>query len=178
MTNEQLVLKVVKGKDLSERARSEVLDLCSRAFEVDYEPFLRALADATHILARQRDVLVSHALWVTRWLQCGDSPPMRTAYVEGVATEEAYWGQGLATAVMQRLASEIGDFELGALSPARPGLYARLGWEFWRGPLLTRTAGGLLFTPGEAVMILRLPNTPALDLDAPLSVEWREGEVW
>ena len=176
--NQQLVLKVVKGKDLSEHARSEVLDLCSRAFDVDYEPFLRMFTDATHILARQRDVLVSHALWVTRWLQCGDSPLIRTAYVEAVATEEAYRGQGFATAVMQRLTSEIGDFELAALSPAWPGLYARLGWELWRGPLFTRTADGSLPTPGEEVMILRLPNTPALDLDAPLSVEWREGEVW
>jgi hypothetical protein len=28
------------------------------------------------------------------------------------------------------------------------------------------------------VMILRLPCTPPLDLDAPLSAEWREGELW
>jgi hypothetical protein len=28
------------------------------------------------------------------------------------------------------------------------------------------------------VMILRLPRTPPLDLDAPLSIEWREGDLW
>jgi hypothetical protein len=33
-------------------------------------------------------------------------------------------------------------------------------------------------TPDERVMILSLPQTPSLDLDLPLSVEWREGEVW
>ena len=34
-------------------------------------------------------------------------------------------------------------------------------------------------TPDETVMILRLPRTPPdLDLDAPLSAEWRRGELW
>jgi aminoglycoside 2'-N-acetyltransferase I len=95
-----------------------------------------------------------------------------------MATEEAYRGRGLATAVMRRVAAEIRAFELGGLSPGQPGLYARLGWELWRGPLFIRTADGLLPTPGERVMVLRLPNTPLLDLDAPLSAEWREGELW
>jgi hypothetical protein len=57
-------------------------------------------------------------------------------------------------------------------------MYARLGWEFWRGPLFIRRAGRLIPTPDEEVMILRLPKTPPLDLEAPLSVEWREGELW
>jgi hypothetical protein len=34
-------------------------------------------------------------------------------------------------------------------------------------------------TPDETVMILRLRATPAdLDLHAPLSAEWRRGELW
>jgi hypothetical protein len=53
-----------------------------------------------------------------------------------------------------------------------------LGWELWRGPLATRTDAGLVPTPDEEVMILRLARTPALSLDEPLSVEWRVGEVW
>jgi len=27
-------------------------------------------------------------------------------------------------------------------------------------------------------MVLRLPKTGLIDLDAPISAEWREGEVW
>ncbi|GAF68279.1 unnamed protein product, partial [marine sediment metagenome] len=34
-------------------------------------------------------------------------------------------------------------------------------------------------TPGEEVMIHRLPHTPpSLDLHAPLSTDWRPGDVW
>jgi aminoglycoside 2'-N-acetyltransferase I len=98
--------------------------------------------------------------------------------VEAVATADAYRGRGYATAVMQRLGQEIIDFELGGLSPAEQGLYLRLGWELWRGPLFIRTAAELVPTPDEVVMVLRLPNTPSLDLDAALSAEWREGELW
>jgi hypothetical protein len=79
---------------------------------------------------------------------------------------------------MRRLQESIVDFDIGALSPADYGIYTRLGWELWRGPLFTRTDNGLLATPDEEVMIFRLPRTPALDLDARLSVEWRSGEVW
>ena len=75
-------------------------------------------------------------------------------------------------------AEAIVDFDLGALCPAIPLMYARLGWEFWCGPLFIRRADRLIPTPDEDVMILRLPRTPPLDLEAPLSVEWREGELW
>jgi len=33
-------------------------------------------------------------------------------------------------------------------------------------------------TPDEEVMVLRLPGSPLLDLDASLAVDWRPGEVW
>jgi aminoglycoside 2'-N-acetyltransferase I len=79
---------------------------------------------------------------------------------------------------MQHLAKAITDFELGALSPAELGLYTRTGWELWRGPLFIRMAEGLLSTPKDRVMILRLPQTPPLDLNAPLSAEWRDGDLW
>ena len=173
-----LRLQVVKAEDLSAEDRASVLTLCSQAYEGDFEPFPRTFRGATHVLGRRAGRLVSHALWVTRWLQVDSLPPMRTAFVEAVATAEAYRGRGFATAVMQRLAASIGDFDLGALSPADYGLYLRLGWEQWRGPLSIRTVDGLLATPDDEVMILRLPRTPLLDLDAPLSAEWREGELF
>ncbi len=175
---EHLAFSIVKSENLSEHERAEILALCSRAYRINYEPFLKTFTDATHVIARQQGRLVSHALWVTRWLQPGPLPPLRTAFVEAVATEEEYRGQGLATAVMKKLSSAINDFELGGLSPAQYGLYTRLGWELWRGPLFIRTKDGLLPTPDDEVMILRLPDTPVLDLDWSLSAEWRGGELW
>ena len=134
---------------------------------------------ATHVLGRFQSTLVTHALWITRWLQYASLPPLRTAYVEAVATEHSYRNRGLATVIMKRLAEEIRYFDLGALSTGSHGFYARTGWQLWRGPLFIRTSNGLLPTRSEhGVMVLLLPNTPPLDLDAPLSAEWREGELW
>ncbi len=127
---------------------------------------------------RYRRQLVAHALWVTRWLQCSSLQPWRTAYVEAVATDERYRNQGLATLVMRRLTEEIKDFDIGALSPSSYDFYTRLGWIAWRGPLSVRRVDELVPTPNDTVMVLPLPKTPKLDIDAPLSVEWRDGELW
>ncbi len=179
MATEVLSVQVIKSQDLSEHEYSEILALCSRAYRVDFQPFLKTFHGATHILGHYQGLLVTHALWVTRWLQYASLPPFRTAYVEAVATEDSYHGRGFATAIMRRLAEEIRDFDLGGLSASRHDFYARLGWQLWRGPLFIRTPEGLVPTPNEHdVMVLFLPNTPALDLDTPLSAEWREGELW
>jgi aminoglycoside 2'-N-acetyltransferase I len=140
---------------------------------------LASFSDATHLLGVVDGVLTSHALWYTRWLQAGDGPLLRTAYIEDVATEEPYRGRGYASMLMRRLAEEVKEYDLAALSPSDSAFYTRLGWELWRGPLCIRTAAGLLPSPpDEEVMILRLPQTPALDVYAPLSAEWRVGELW
>lgn len=122
--------------------------------------------------------MVSHAMWVTRWLQPDNQSPLRTAYVEMVATEPQFQGRGFASAVMRRLATAIDDFEMGGLCPAEPMLYTKLGWVFWQGPLFIRTEEGLLSTTETQITILRLSKTPPLDLTLPLSAEWREGELW
>ena len=175
----ELRIEVVKGQALSGDERNSIIDLCSRAFEEDFEALFETFSEATHVLGYRAEMLVSHALWVTRWLQVETDRPLRTAYVEAVATDPAHRGRGYATAVMKRVAEEIQTYDLGALSPFSAAYYERLGWELWRGPLYIRTGTGLVRTPGdEEVMVLRLPNTPALDLDAALSAEWREGELW
>jgi aminoglycoside 2'-N-acetyltransferase I len=174
----ELELDVIAGNLMSEQVRDQVIALCTRAFEEDMSG-IATLDQAVHVLGRLGSKLVTHALWVTRWLQAGTGPIMRTAYVEAVATEEGHRKRGFATAAMRRLAREIEDFDLGGLSPFSVAYYARLGWEAWRGPLYIRTDDGLVPTPAEGpVMILRLPKTPDLDLNAPLSAEWREGELW
>ena len=177
--SDPLSLTVIRVEALTVEQRARIIELCTRAYEEDFEPLFRTFRGAIHILACLGETLVSHALWVTRWLQPQGLPLLRTAYIEAVATAPELRGRGYATMVMRKVAEQIQDFELAGLSPAETELYARLGWEYWRGPLYIRTPQGFLPTPGERVMILRLPNTPpALDLEAPLSAEWREGELW
>ncbi len=155
-----------------------VIDLCSQAFEEDYAPFFNSVADSVHVFASLENQIVAHALWITRWFQAGDSALLRCAYVEGVATAQAWRGRGLASAVMTHLQTAICDYDLGALSPAETTLYARCGWQYWQGPLYGRRAGEWVLIPDETAMVYLLPQTPPLDLKAPASIEWREGEVW
>ena len=71
-------------------------------------------------------------------------------------------------------------FELGALGTGSHRFYERLGWRSWAGPSFVRTAGGALPTPDEDGFILVLPTraSPPMDFAAPISCEWRPGDVW
>lgn len=179
--DENLRLEVLHADQLTSEQLTEIHALCNRAYavyDVDLEPLFQTFTNTTHVLGWWGSAIVSHAMWVTRWLQPSSQPPLRTAYVEMVATEPQFQGRGFATAVMRRLASATYDFELGGLSPAESMLYEKLGWVFWQGPLFIRTKDGLISTPEGSIMILSLPKTPPLDLTLPLSAEWREGEFW
>lgn len=163
---------------LSPAALEEVLRLNVEAFHEPIAPYLEAIGPGEHLLGRVDGRLVSHLMWVTRWLQPEGFPLLRTAYVELVATDPADRGHGYATQLLTALPPLIGDYQLAALSPATERLYTRLGWRYWRGPLAVRTDQGLEPTSDESVMFLPLPLTPPLDPNSPLSVEWRSGEVW
>jgi aminoglycoside 2'-N-acetyltransferase I len=177
--NGELQLEVCEGQNMSADERRNIIAFCSRAFEEDLEALFNTFSQPTHILGYQSGKLVSHALWVTRWLQVDHDRLFRTAYVEAVATEKAYRGRSYASKIMRRVEEEIQDYELGALSPFNVPFYERLVWELWRGPLYIRTEAELIRSPiDEEVMILRLPKTPELDLSVPLSAEWREGKLW
>jgi aminoglycoside 2'-N-acetyltransferase I len=179
MTN-QITLKVIPRNLTTQEERDDIVTLCTSAYGIDFGPIIDSYgADITHVLLRENNSLISHALWVTRWLQTGSGTRLCTAYVEAVATEPAKRGRGYASVVMQKIKGEISQFEIGGLSPSDHRFYTRLGWELWRGPLFIRQGNNLLKAPeNDRAMILRLPNTPALDLFDSLSVEWREGEAW
>jgi aminoglycoside 2'-N-acetyltransferase I len=74
----------------------------------------------------------------------------------------------------------VANFELGALGTGSQGFYERLGWQVWRGPTSVRTAEGEQPTPDEDgyVLVLLTPTSPVLDLGAPISCDWRPGDVW
>jgi aminoglycoside 2'-N-acetyltransferase I len=179
-TREQFSVRVIKRASLSLAQRRAIIALCALSYAEDFEDMFELFPDSTHVLGYDGGVLVSHAMWVTRWLAPGDMEPLRTAYVEAVATHPDHQRRGFATGVMQALAGGIRSFELGALCPNQDviDLYYKAGWEPWRGPLFIRADHGLICTPEELVLILRLPQTPPLDLEASLSAEWREGELW
>ena len=155
-----------------------LIRLCDAAYGVLTRPFFEQLCPGDHLLGRWHGVLVSHLMWVTRWLQPGGHVPLKTAYVEMVATHPEHQRQGYATRLLEHAVPFLAEYPLAALCPATEGLYSRVGWRFWRGPLSARKDGGEIPTPEERVMILVNERTPTLDLDAPISVEWRPGEVW
>ena len=183
-----LSIQVVPGPLTTPSTRHDILHLCNSAYGAELTAYFDALTPDSHLLAKLDSQLVGHAMIVTRWLQCGTGPLLRTAYVELVATAPGHQGLGIATANMRRLATLAGelDYDLAALCPAGTDLYRRLGWEEWLGPLFIRTpeqgdenASGKIATPEERVMILRLPRSPALKLNQALSAEWRAGgELW
>jgi aminoglycoside 2'-N-acetyltransferase I len=133
-----------------------------------------------HVLVEDEGDIVSHGSVVERMLEIAGQP-VRTGYVEAVATWPAHQRRGHATLVMREIGEIIqADYELGALSTPVPTFYERLGWEVWRGPTAVRTPRGVELTPDDdgGIMILRTPASPGLDLKAPIVCEWREGDVW
>jgi aminoglycoside 2'-N-acetyltransferase I len=149
--------------------------------EPDFENLFSYLPpDALHVLAHLDHELVGHAVVTTRWLQPDGLPLLRTAYVDAVATAPAQQGRGIGSAVMRELADAVPDYDVACLETELQGFYERLGWEEWRGPLAGRSDNGSLIpTPDQTgVMVLRLPHTPVLDLDALLTIEATPARIW
>jgi aminoglycoside 2'-N-acetyltransferase I len=133
-----------------------------------------------HFVLELDGKILAHASVVERELHVGGRP-VRTAYVEAVATDPDQQGRGLGTRVMREVTSYIQErFELGALGTGSHYFYERLGWLRWRGPTSVRTDDGTHRTPDEDGYILVLPtaSSPHLDLTAPITCESRPGDVW
>lgn len=133
-----------------------------------------------HFVFDVDDEIVSHASVVERELHVGRTP-LRTGYVEAVATAGGQQRRGHGTAVMSSVNSYIAQhFELGALGTGRQAFYERLGWQLWSGPSFLRTVDGVQPTPDDDgyILVLKTPASPTLDLAAPISCEWRPGDVW
>jgi aminoglycoside 2'-N-acetyltransferase I len=176
-TTGPLRIDVLPGDSLTARQRAEIIALCSRAYEEDFSSLFDDFAATTHVLANVGRRWVSHALWIERPLFYNGAR-LRSAYVEAVATEPAHQRRGYASAVLRALALAIGAYDIGALSPSDPAFYARLGWELWQGSLFVERDGRQHPTPDEVVMVLRLPNTPPLDVGGTLAAPWRKGDIW
>ena len=133
-----------------------------------------------HVIAEADGRKVAHASVVERELHtAGHRLP--TGYVEAVATRPSHQRRGLGSLVIGA-AGELIDraYRLGALATGVVGFYEKLGWVAWRGPTSVRTDAGLVRTAGEDgnVFVRLTPTSPELDLAAPISCEWRPGDVW
>lgn len=124
--------------------------------------------------------IVAHAAVVEREIHVGGRP-LRTGYVEAVATAPDRQGAGLGSLLMSDVAACIRDrFALGALGTGRRRFYERLGWLAWTGPSSVRTTDGPRRTPEDdgSILVLATPSSPPLDPAAPISCDWRQGDVW
>lgn len=165
----------------SEDLRREIRRLLDEAFagefsDKDWEHTL----GGWHVTISDGGVVVAHAAVVERRLEVAGRP-LRTGYVEGVATVPERQGEHLGSAVMAELTAFIrGEFEFGALSTDRHSFYARSGWERWQGPTFVRDGPDLVRTEDEddGVMVLRFGPSAGVDLTAPIVCEARRGDDW
>ena len=133
-----------------------------------------------HFVLEGQGEIVAHASVVERELHVGGRP-VRTGYVEAVATAPVHQRNGYGSAVMRDVGEYIrAQFELGALGTGSHAFYERLGWETWRGPSFVRTQTGMQRTAEEDgyILVLRTPTSPRLDLTESISCDWRPGDVW
>ena len=165
------------SEDLLEQIRTLVFEAFDGTFsDEDWDHSL----GGQHFIVIEDDTVLSHAAVVERTIEVAGRR-FRTGYLEGVATTAARQGEGLGSiAVAEATRSVSKGFEMGALSTGRQGFYARLGWERWAGPSFVRKGAEDIRTEGDddGLMILRFGLSESIDLAAPISCEFRSGDVW
>ncbi len=124
----ELSLQVIRADQLPPTTYQEIRNLCDDAYGEDLSLLFAAYSADFHVLACLEDRPVGHAMVVTRWLQAGDEPMLRTASVEMVATVREYRNQGIGSEVMQKVIQAAADegFQLAALCPGDTRLYDHL----------------------------------------------------
>jgi len=181
LMTESITVTSARTEDLDADTRAAIIRLCVAAHnEEDFRHLFSYIPyGGLHFLVYRGTELVSHAVVTTRWLQPEAQPVLKTAYVDAVATLPAYQEQGYGSALMHRLASDIGEYAIACLETERTAFYEKLGWEVWRGALAGRGERGMIPTPEQTgIMVLRLPQTPALDLNRGLTIECQTERIW
>jgi len=133
-----------------------------------------------HALLWEGADLIGHASVVQRHLLHGEVA-LRTGYFECVGVRADRRRQGLGTEMMRALQTQIRDaYDLSALCSTAEAIpfYSQLGWDVWRGPLSTLTPSGMRDEHRYRNRICVLKHSLPLDLDAPLTCDWRDGDPW
>ncbi len=178
-------LRRLATRDLTPREVAAIRVLLERAFGSDEEERFTDddwdhAVGGIHFVLELEGEVIAHASVVERELHV-DGRSLRTGYVEAVATAPGRQGAGFGSLVMADVTSSIKDgFEVGALGTGRQRFYERQGWLIWTGPSFVRTSEGPRRTPEDDgyIMVLPTPSSPPLNLTAPISCEWRPGDVW
>jgi aminoglycoside 2'-N-acetyltransferase I len=181
--NPSMAVRPIRSDELTAHELASMRALFEGSFSED-EPFtgddLAHTMGGVHFVVERDARIVSHASVVERELHV-DGRRLSTGYVEGVATLPAYQHRGFAAEIMGRVGEHVDrTFELGALATGLVGFYERFGWIAWRGPTSVRIDRGFERTPDEdgSIFVRLTPTSPELDLTAPISCEWRPGDVW
>jgi aminoglycoside 2'-N-acetyltransferase I len=178
------VIRLVSSDALRAEEVAALRQLFDEAWSDDTEGFTDQdwshAVGGVHVIAEADGRVVAHASVVQRELHTAGHR-LRTGYVEAVATRPSRQREGLGS----RVIGEVGElvdrtYRLGALATGVVGFYERLGWMTWEGPTFVRTATGLVRTAEEDgnVFVRLTPTSPELDLAAPISCDWRAGDVW
>lgn len=133
-----------------------------------------------HVIAEADGRVLAHASVVQRELHTAGHR-LRSGYVEAVATRPSHQRRGIGSLVIGEVGVLIDrTYRLGALATGVAEFYERLGWVVWEGPTFVRAAAGLVRTAEEDgnVFVRLTPTSPELDLSAPISCEWRQGDAW
>ncbi|ABL82859.1 MULTISPECIES: GNAT family N-acetyltransferase [unclassified Nocardioides] len=132
-----------------------------------------------HALAVEEGRVLAHGSVVPRRLLQGGHP-LHCGYVEAVAVRPDVQRRGLGSAVMTALEDLAPAYDLLALSASARGvpLYRARGWSLWRGPSSVLTLDGPVPTPDDDGSIYVLPGASGVDLDGPITCDWRDGDVW
>jgi aminoglycoside 2'-N-acetyltransferase I len=133
-----------------------------------------------HFILEEGGAIVAHASVVERELHTSGHR-LATGYVEAVATWPIHQRLGYGTTVMREVDEYIDQtFQLGALGTGSFPFYERLGWVVWKGPTFVRAGSGIIRTAEEDgyVLVRLTPASPELDPSAPISCDWRPGDVW
>jgi aminoglycoside 2'-N-acetyltransferase I len=178
------VVRRVTSGELNSDEVAVLREMVWAAFADDAEPFTEEDWEhglgGVHFVLEQDGILVAHGSVVGRELHAGDHR-LATGYVEAVATKRDLQRKGHGSILMREIGEYIDrTFPLGALDTGSQSFYERLGWVIWKGPTFVRTESGLVRTAGDDgdVMVRVTPASPDLDLTAPISCEWRSGDVW
>jgi aminoglycoside 2'-N-acetyltransferase I len=172
---------VLRTADLTDHLEVALRRLLLDAFADDFsdDDWEHALG-GEHVIVDVGGRPVAHASVVPRVLELGDRA-VRTGYVEAVGTASAVQGRGFGRRVMGEIEALVRrDFEMGALATGELEFYARLGWEWWRGPTSVRRGDQLVRSPDEdgAIMVLRFGPSAEVDLDGPIACAERRGDDW
>jgi aminoglycoside 2'-N-acetyltransferase I len=179
-----MVVRRLGSDQLSSQQVAALRQLFHAAWGDDSERFTdedwEHAVGGVHFILEDSGAIVSHASVVERELHTNEHR-LRTGYVEAVATWPVHQRQGHGSAVMREVGEHIDQtFRLGALGTGSTVFYERLGWVVWKGPTFVRTDSGLIRTEDEDGLILvrMTPTSPTLDVWAPISCDWRPGDVW